>query len=80
MTHKLYTATVRLDPAAEIAGQRAQRAYSGRPLLCVDPELHRDLAAAARHAGTSINALAAATTKEKTERRASALRHTSNAA
>jgi predicted HicB family RNase H-like nuclease len=41
-------------------GQEPERAYAGRFLLRMDPDLHRDLAFVAEHAGVSINAFAVA--------------------
>ena len=41
-------------------GQAPERAYAGRFLLRMEPDLHRDLAFAAERAGVSINALVVA--------------------
>lgn len=64
----------------EELGRQPDRAYSGRVLVRMDSDLHRDLAAAAQREGTSINALIVAAIEEKLERPAGARRHTSDVA
>ena len=41
-------------------GQEPERAYAGRFLVRMEPDLHRDLALAAERAGASINAFVVA--------------------
>ncbi len=41
-------------------GQEPERAYAGRLLVRMEPDLHRDLAVAAERAGESINAFVVA--------------------
>ena len=41
-------------------GQEPERAYAGRFLVRMEPDLHRDLAVAAERAGESINAFVVA--------------------
>ena len=52
----------------EQLGQKPERAYSGRLLVRMAPDLHRDLASAAQSTGTSINALVVTAIEEKIER------------
>lgn len=48
----------------EELGQEPEKAYSGKCLVRMDAELHRDLALAAEREGTSINSLAVACISE----------------
>lgn len=51
-------------------GQEPERAYAGRFLVRMEPDLHRDLALAAERAGESINAfVVACLERELAERR-----------
>ena len=52
----------------EELGQKPERTYSGRLLVRMAPDLHRDLASAAQRTGKSINALVVTAIEEKIER------------